>query len=185
MNKLFQLLNSIHPLSKELVAYLSKAFEYIEVKKGEYLLQEGQVCEYLYFIEQGLVRCFYYKEQKEICAWFQTEGNPIISFDSFYNQTPSNEYIEALEDCKIHRISHADLYEMYSTFVESNIHRATLTENYYCIVWKCFYNTRLTSARERYKFFIDNFPHWVNRVPKKDIANFLGITAEHLSRVRI
>lgn len=185
MRKLFQLLNTIYPLSERLVAYISKVFEYREVRKGDTLLNEGEICRYLYFIDEGLVRCYYYKDHKEICAWFQTEGNAIISFDSFYGQVPSTEYIEALEDCKLYRVSHADLHYMYNTYLESNIHRAVLTENYYRILWKCFYNVRLTSASERYRFFIENFPQWVNRVPRKDIAAFLGITPGHLSRIRL
>ena len=185
MHRLFQLLNAIYPLSEELVDYLSKKFEYYEVKKGDYLLKKGQVCRHLFFIDEGLVRCFYYRGNKEICAWFQTEGNAVISFDSFYNQVPATEYIEALEDCKLYRITHADLQYMYKTYLESNIHRAALTEQYYQTVWKCFYNTRLTTAKERYQFFIENFPHWASRVPKKDIAAFLGVSEHHFSRIRV
>ena len=182
MQQLFQLLRAIYPPSDELLEHLTTAFEYREVKKGDHLLKAGQVCRHMFFIQQGLVRCYYYRDGREICSWFQTEGNMVISYESFYEQTPSNEYIVALEDCEIFRISHQQLQYVYRTYVESNVYRAELTELYYRTVWKCFNNTRLTSANERYQFFIENFPQWVNRVPEKDIAAFLGITPSHYSR---
>jgi CRP-like cAMP-binding protein len=182
MQQLFQMLQSIYPMSGELIQYLSKAFEYRKIRKGEYLLKEGQVCRYMYFIEAGLVRCFHHRRNKEIVTWFQTEGNMVIAYESFYEQVPSKENIEALEDCEIYRIAYTDLQHVYSTYLEANVLRAELTERYYRILWKCFDYTRLTSANERYQFFIENFPQWVNRVPEKDIAAFLGVTASHYSR---
>lgn len=182
MHQLFQLLRAVYPLSDELVQCLSKAFEYRRIKKGEYLLKEGQVCRYMFFIESGLVRYFLYRGEKEVVTRFQTEGNMVISHESFYDQVPSDENIVALEDCEVYRIKHEDLMQVYASFPDAVILRAKLTERYYRILWKCFINTRLNSAQERYRFFIDNFPQWVNRVPEKDIAAFLGVTPSHYSR---
>jgi CRP-like cAMP-binding protein len=182
MNRLFQLLQGVCPLSEGLIQYLSKAFEYRKIKKGEYLLKEGEICRYMFFIQSGLVRYFLYRGEKEIVTRFQTEGNMVISHDSFYDQAPGEEYIVALEDCEVYRITHRDLMHVYDTYPDALVLRATLTERYYRILWKCFINTRLNSAQDRYRFFVDNFPQWVNRVPEKDIAAFLGITPSHYSR---
>ncbi|QEC69297.1 Crp/Fnr family transcriptional regulator [Panacibacter ginsenosidivorans] len=182
MHQLFQLLRPVCPLSDELVQYLSHAFEYRHIKKGDYLLKEGQVCRHMFFIESGLVRYFLYRGEKEVVTRFQTEGNMVISHESFYDQVPSDENIVALEDCEVYRISYEDLMHVYDHYPDALVLRAKLTERYYRILWKCFINTRLNTAQERYRFFIDNFPQWVNRVPEKDIAAFLGITPSHFSR---
>jgi CRP-like cAMP-binding protein len=182
MHQLFLLLQSIYPMSEGLIQHLSKAFEYCKVAKREHLLREGQVCRYMYFIDRGLVRCFHHRGNKEIVTWFYTEGSMVLSYESFYDQVPSKEYIEALEECEIYRIPYTELQYIYRAYLEANVLRAELTERYYRTLWKCFDYTRFTTANERYQFFIDNFPQWVNRVPEKDIAAFLGVTASHFSR---
>lgn len=182
MHQLLATLRSVGHLSEELVQYLTKAFEFRKFKKGDYLLKEGQVCKHLVFIDSGLVRYFLYRGEKEVVTRFQTEGHMVLSHESFYDQVPSDENIIALEDCEVYRISYEELMRIYQAYPEALELRAKLTERYYRILWKCFINTRLNTAQERYKFFIDNFPQWVNRVPEKDIAAFLGITPSHYSR---
>lgn len=182
MQQLFQLLQAIYPMSEDMILYLSKAFEYRKIRKGEFLLKQGQVSRYLFFIERGLVRSFHQQGNKEVVTWFKTEGHVVLVYESYYEEAPSMESIEALEDCEIYRITHANLQHVYDTYPESNYLGRVLTEKYYCMLWKVFHYTKLTSATERYQYFIEHFPQWVNRVPEKDIAAFLGVTPSHFSR---
>jgi CRP-like cAMP-binding protein len=91
---LFDFLNSISPLSEELKTQLSFYLKLQQFEKKTFLLKEGQTCNYIYFIQQGLVRSYYTKDGNEICSWFMKEGDVIISVDSFYNRKPSYEFIE-------------------------------------------------------------------------------------------
>ncbi len=104
MKELLEYLNSIHPVSAKLQEYLLSNLKTKSIPKKDYLLKAKQICKNIYFIEKGLVRCFYVEEEKEVCSWFIKEGDIIISVESFYSQTPSYESIQALEDCIIHYI---------------------------------------------------------------------------------
>jgi CRP-like cAMP-binding protein len=68
------------------------------------VLKEGQVCDNIYFIEQGYLRSFYLKDGKEITAWFMKENDVIVSVNSFFKREPSYEYIQAIEDSILHYV---------------------------------------------------------------------------------
>jgi len=59
------------------------------LKKKEMLLEKGRICKNIFFIEKGLIRCFYLLNEKEVSSWFMKEGDVIISVESFFKQLPS------------------------------------------------------------------------------------------------
>jgi len=184
MEALFQLLNSIYPMSKELSDYLNSVIKSLELPKKEYLLKAGRVCENVYFISKGLVRCFYAKDGVEVCNWFMKEGDVIFSVKSFYTQTPSNESIQVLENAAFYYISYQELQYIYKTFIEFNYIRGVLTERYYLLSEERIYSMRMQRAHERYNYIKENHAELINRVPNKYIASYLGITEETFSRIR-
>ncbi len=86
-------LGSIHPLDERLQQFLLDHLVEIEISKKAYLLREGHICYNIYFIQKGLVRCFYIKDEKDISSWFMKEGDVIVSVGSFFSQTVSYENI--------------------------------------------------------------------------------------------
>ena len=184
MNELLDFLHSVHPLSPGLRQYLQNVLQLKVLPKKEYLLKTGQVCNRIYFIESGIVRCFYVKYEKEICSWFMKEGDVIISVESFFTQQPSYESIQALEDCVLHSIRHEELQYIFREFPEFNFIARILTERYYTLSEQRLYSLRMERAYERYHHLITKHAELVQRVPSTFIASYLGITLETLSRIK-
>lgn len=184
METLILYLNSIHPLSPHLVDRLRNDLKTKEVDRKDYLLRAGHVCRNVYFIQQGLLRCFYHQADHEICSWFMKEGDVIISVESFFLQTKSYESIQALEDCVLSYIDYRDVQALYRDFPEFNYVGRVLTEKYYCLSEQRLYSMRMQRSQERYNFLLEHHPELVLRVPSKYIASYLGMSEETLSRSR-
>lgn len=112
------------------------------------------------------------------------EGDLIISVESFFQQKPSYESIQVLEDCTLIGIKYDELQEMYSRFPEMNFIARVLTEKYYTLSEQRLYSIRMLRAPERYKFLIDNFPVLIQRVPSKYLSSYLSVSEETLSRIK-
>lgn len=184
MEELLFFLNSIFPLNRDTKEYLIENLKWTEILKKDFILKEGQVCHNIYFINKGLLRCFYTKNNKEVNSWFMREGDVIISVESFFNQWESKENIQALEDCLLFYIDFQELQYAYQTFPDFNSIGRILTEKYYQLSEQRLYSLRMQRAHEKYQFLINHFPEIIQRVPLKYIASYLGITEETLSRIR-
>lgn len=182
--KLFSLLNSIHPMSTALEQHLKLILVTKELPRKTVLLKRGQVCEFVYFIEKGMLHCYYEKNEQKITSWFMMENDVIISAKSFYMQTPSEECIVALEDTLIHGIEFNQLQDIYVKYPEFNVIGRVLTTKYYILSEERLYYLRKERARDRYLFMLKTHPNIIQRAPLKHIASYLGINVETLSRIR-
>lgn len=184
MEELIGFLNSLYPLSEGLQQYLFENLQYALIEKKKYLLRKGRVCHNIYFIHSGLVRCFYIRHDREVSSWFMKEGDVITSVDSFFNQSVSEESIQALEDTVVYSLSHDELQHIYTSFPEFNFAARLLTEKYYKLSEQRLYSLRMQRAPEKYAFLMQHFPQLIQRVPSKYLASYLSITEETLSRIR-
>ncbi len=184
MDTLINFLNSIYPLSQPVNDYLYKTLKEVTIPKKNFLLRSGHICNNIFFVCSGLFRCFYIIDDKEINSWFMKEFDVIISVDSFFNQSPSYENIQALEDCVVYFITYQELQFLYNNFYEFNFVGRVLTEKYYQLSEQRLYSLRMRRAIEKYKFLMHHFPQIIQRVPCKYIASYLSITEETLSRIR-
>ena len=184
MEKLLLYLESIYPMSDGLKDHLVAILKAKELSKKTYLLRAGHVCRNIYFINTGLLRCFYLKDDHEVSSWFMKEGNVIISIESFYEQKQSYESIQALEDCFLYYIEYTELQSIYRNFLEFNYIARLLTERYYTLWAQQLYGLRMQQAQERYNWLLEKFPELVQRVPAKYIASYLGITDVRLSNIK-
>lgn len=184
MEKLLLYLESIYPLSDGLKQHLASILKVKELPRRTYLLKAGHVCRNIYFIDSGLLRCFYLKDDHEVSSWFMKEGNVIISIESFYEQRQSYESIQALEDSVLYYIEYTELQNIYRNFLEFNFTARVLTERYYTLWAQQLYGLRMQQAHERYAWLLENFPELVLRVPAKYIASYLGISEVTLSNIK-
>lgn len=185
MENLLQYLNSIHLLSEDLQDYLRKILKHKSVRKKDFLLKAGHISGIVCFIETGLLRCYFLKDDQEMTSWFMKEGDVIFSIESFYEQAPSKENIQALEDCSLYYITYSELEYVYRNFMEFNFIGRVLTIRYQTLWVKLFNSFRMSSAEERYEWVLKNHPDLELRgVPAKHIASYLGITEVTLSNVK-
>lgn len=184
MQNLLLFLNSIYPLSIELQQHLAVMLKSKIVKKKDFLLRTGETCTNVYFVESGLIRCFYKKEEKEICSWFMREGDVIISVESFFKQKPSYESIQALEKSSVYYISYSELQDIYMKFSEFNFIGRVLVERYYVRCEERLFTIRYNTAQERYHYLINNQSELIRNIASKYIASYLGVSEITLSRIK-
>jgi CRP-like cAMP-binding protein len=184
MEFVFELLNSVHPLSTALTEHLSQVIRHRQLQRKDYLLRAGHICRHLYFIESGLLRCFYLKRETEICSWFMREGDVIVSIESFLKQQESYESIQVLEDCSLYSIGYNDLQFIYKNFPEFNFTGRVLLEKYFIQWTQQLYGLRMQQAADRYQWLLTNHPDLILRVPAKYLASWIGISDVMLSKVK-
>ncbi len=180
---LMNTIKSIAPMSDLLKDRLCECLQVKEFKKKSHLLREGQTANYIYFIEQGLMKSFYIKDGVEINSWFMKENDFIVAVNSFFTRTESYEFIEAIEDSTVYLLSYNHLQSLYKEFMEFNIIGRIITEKYYVLSEQRQYVLRKQKAEERLAILMETQPELFQRVSRKDIASYLGLSMETLSRI--
>ena len=105
LNTIQQLI-TLSPAEVEIVLSLFKEKTY---KKGDFYLEEGQICKQVGFVAKGLMRYYINHDGEEKTYAFSQENDFVCNYESFLSQSPSSKIIQALEDCDVLVISHADL----------------------------------------------------------------------------
>lgn len=178
-----------HHISK-MVALTDQDFDLIDsqfkhkvVRKHQYLLQEGEVCRREYYVLSGALRQYYVHNGKERITQFGFEDYWISDWYSMLNQTPSRFNIDALESSEVLEIKKESLdllfeqVPMFERFFRITFQRAFAAQQQ-----RISYMQK--SARERYEEFVKLYGHFQHKVSQEQIASFMGITRESLSRIR-
>jgi CRP/FNR family transcriptional regulator, anaerobic regulatory protein len=154
------------------------------LKKGTLLLKEGDICQHLYYLSEGFARGFFYQNGKDITAWFAFENDIATPLYSFVSKKPSYESIEILEDSVLYTISYENLQYLYHQYPESNFIGRIITEKYYVELMARTMAFQFQSATERYIQLLNHQPQLLQRASLGQIASYLGISQETLSRIR-
>ena len=172
-------------LSKEEEEVIKQYLTPKKLRKKQYLLQEGDICKHIAFVEKGALKAYVVDDAgAESIVQFALEGWVISDLYSFLTGEPATYNIDALENAELVLISksaHEELLKKlpkYETYI-----RLQITGAYIAL------QKRLTSIislplEERYKNFLATYPNIAQRVPQHMIASYMGLTPETLSRVR-
>lgn len=152
--------------------------------KGEIILAEGQVCNHLLYIEQGMLRQHYVKHDKDMTEHIAYEGGVVLCIESYFHRTPTQLMIEALETSVVWEIprdvmekladTNRDFSYLYRRFIENSLILSQVKADI----------LRFESAKEKYLKLMQLYPEIIQRAPLTHIASYLQMTSETLSRVR-
>jgi CRP-like cAMP-binding protein len=175
---------AISPLSAESMTEFVNAWRHWTAPKDFVLLKENMVSDYFYFIEKGVARIFYYKNNKEITEWLAMDRQFFLSITSFFRRIPSHLIIHTLERSEVSGIHHDDLMRLADKYHDvETLLRKMLTWSL-ILSQERMDSIQFESAQQRYERLLKSSPQIVQRVPLTYIASFLGITLETLSRIR-
>lgn len=173
------------PLNKEEKEMVVAKFHHRLFRKRQYVLQEGNVCTQLNFVVRGCLRMYKIDDQGNThILQFAAENQWINDLGSFHSIKPSELNIDALEDTVVLQISRDDLISLYFHAPKFDRIFRVLTENSFVRLQERLLQNISSTAEERYQSFLEVYPHLVNRLSQVQIASFLGISPEFLSRLR-
>ena len=152
--------------------------------KGETILAEGEVCSEIIYIDRGLAREFYIKNNKEVTEYLAVEGSIMMSIESLFKEQPSHIQIEALEPCVIYALPKKRLEEVALHNVNIQILYRKILEESLILSQVHADLVRFESAENRYRRMCKLSPQVALRAPLLYIASYLQMTPETLSRVR-
>ena len=156
----------------------------MKFQKNEMILKEGEVCRHIYWVVKGLVRQFYYKNDKELTEYMAVENTICMSIESLFREEPSHQQMQALEPTVIFAIPKDKLeHEAVRNTNLQMLYRKILEES--LILSQIHADMlRFESAQERYAKLVKRSPQLIMRAPLVYIASYLQMTPETLSRVR-
>jgi signal-transduction protein with cAMP-binding, CBS, and nucleotidyltransferase domain len=184
MEKFFSRVGQFVQLSKEGRETMAHVLRKMEFQKGHVLVKQDSVCHYIYFIEHGLTRTFYYKDGKDVTDWLSAEDQFACSIISFLTRQPDRRGIELLEDSVLWALHYDELEKLYKHHHDIERMGRLLVSFGLIQLQQRFDDLHFATAAQRYRTLMDTNPSFIQRVPLGMIASYLGITQETLSRIR-
>lgn len=183
-------------MTKELIEFLSfylpngnlqpllDCFHEIKIKKGKHLLKPGNDCNFLAFIQKGSFRVYYYDiKGKEIITWFSFTEMVITDLLGLFTTGKAQFYVEALEDSLLYKITKKDLEKLYEAFPIYQEFGRKFAEEALTMLMQRTMSLHTKTAEERYRELL-MIPDFMQKIPLKYLASFLGVTDTSLSRIR-
>lgn len=154
------------------------------IKKDRDLQPIGHTCRTIYFINRGLARIYYFKDDTDITESFAFENQIIARVESLFSGKPSRKGIQMLETSEVVAINATQLFRLYNDFPDIERLFRKIFEAGYVDTVNRLESLQFHSAEERYRDLLESSPDILKRVPLKYIASYLGITPVSLSRIR-
>lgn len=163
---------------------LLSQMDLIEFKKHHKIIREGERNSNLFIINEGIIRAYSLVDGIDITHWFVTEGDAFFSVWSYISDSCSRITLETITDCSAYSISRTKLNELYnSSLTWSNIGRR-IVEQHCLLTENWLMNWERPTAKERYLAVLEQTPELFKHVPLQQIASYLRITPQSLSRIR-
>ena len=163
---------------------ISQAFRLRKFARNEIILQEGEVCRYFYFYERGLIRFFSNVNGEDVTITFAEAPYCFTSNISFRAQKPANESIQALEETVLWRVTF-EQYENLEEIRSWNIFIKKLYNEIQELMERWLLESKVYTAEKNYQLLYERFPaEFIQRIPLKHLASFLGVAPQSLSRIR-
>ncbi|MRI01670.1 cyclic nucleotide-binding domain-containing protein [Kriegella sp. EG-1] len=156
-----------------------------KLKRKESILGEGQLCNHLTFVVQGILKTFHTdKNGNQHNLQFTSENKWVTDFGSLYNNKPTELCITALEPSIVLQIKKEDLFNLYDNSPMFDRNMRIITENAFIEQQERVLQHISATAYERYLYFLNKYPNLSNRISNIQIASYIGVTPEFLSTLR-
>ena len=175
----------INPTQEE-KDYFVSLLKYRRLKKRQFLVQAHDLCKYETFVLKGCLKEYFtdYENAKDHIVRFITEGEWTSDVESFTKGVPSQLNIEALEDCEMLQIDYPSLELLFQTYPKFERWCRIIYQEEYIAFQNRIIRHLSKPGKEKYLDFLEQYPHLLNRIPQHQIAAYLGVSAEFLSKIR-
>ena len=181
----FEHFNISVPLTTEEQEFIMSYMTAKKLRKRQYLLQEGDICKVVAFVEKGALRLYRVNDDgSEHIVQFALDGWFITDLYSFLTNEPSMYNIDAIEDSELVLITRSASDELRKLSPKYQEFIFQVTSKAYIQLERRITSTLSLSLEERYKELTSSYTDIVQRLPQHMIASYMGLTAETLSRVR-
>jgi CRP-like cAMP-binding protein len=172
-------------LTPEETDYFTSLLKPRKLRRRQYLLQPGDIMRHECFVNSGCLRCYLVDEKgQEHVVHFAIEEWWTGDMYSFLTGQPSAYYIDALEDSEVFLIDKPQFEQLFIDIPKFDRFFRRLLQNAYVAMQHRISQNLTLPARERYLNFIQQYPQFEQRIPLRQIASYLGIAPESLSRIR-
>ena len=173
-----------YKLSTESITLLQAHLQLLSFDKKEVIIQEGQRDDYTYFVESGSVRAYVIREDKQVTLFFAFEGDSATTILGPSNTLSSKLTIETLEPTTLVRISRTHLEQLFQQSLEIANWGRKLMEKTLLEYEHYFIEYYWMEKSTQYEILMKEHPQLLQRVSLKEIASYLNITPQTLSRIR-
>ena len=181
--KIKTFLQSIHPVEDAILEAYLNDWEEVQFSKKQLITQAGQVQRNMYFVLEGIQKSYYLNDGKEYVMAFTYPPSFSGIPESFFNQRPSNCYLETITNSRFLRIS----YEQHQIWLEKHRPLETLfrrgVEHLLSGLLQRHYELMALNIETRLKTFLKRSPHLLNQIPHKDLAAYLRIDPTNFSKL--
>jgi CRP-like cAMP-binding protein len=174
----------IIPLSDEEFEYVSSFFKPKKLRKHQFLVQEGEHVHHEYYVLKGCLKAYKLDiNDREHVIQFAMEDWWITDFHAYFNRAPATLYVDCIEDSLLLSLSFSNREKLCREMHKmEHFFRMKLTTSFVALQQRIL-NSLISSTQQRYDQLIKTYPVLFQRVPKQDIASYLGVTRETLSRM--
>ncbi|WP_339713446.1 Crp/Fnr family transcriptional regulator [Cyclobacterium amurskyense] len=184
MKKLINHINSQFSLTDNDIGLLKKSFISANVPAQTKLLESGKIERYIYFLSKGIVKGYQNIDGKLVIQHLVSEQDFFTSLDSFMSETPSLDYYEMVTDCELVKIAKPDFDLLQENTLFWKDFVKTVTNEHLSCKLERVKDFQILTAKERYLKFVNQHPKLALNVSVDNIASFLGIEPQSLSRIR-
>lgn len=156
-----------------------------EVRKRQFIVEQGEICRHESFVTRGCLRCYYADEDgNEHIVHFAIEDWWVADLNSFLTQSPARFSIDAIEPSEVIQIDHQNRQQLLERAPKFERYFRLIVQNAFVASQQRIIDSYSKDATKRYHEFKKRYPNIENRVPQYMIASYLGITPEFLSNIR-
>jgi CRP-like cAMP-binding protein len=184
LNYINKISQHIEKFDKDTLTALEKISKSKTFLKGDYLLKADSICTKSYWVESGIIRKFYIHQDRDVTTEFYFKDDIAMSFDSYALQKPSREYIQALTKTVVNVTDYTDFNNLKIKNQQLQEFDFLMTEYYALRLEEKVFELHTQNATQRYETLLKKTPHIIQQVQLTQIASYLNVSLETLSRIR-